>query len=68
MGNRLRELRERAGLSQEAFGAAVGVTRQTVISIEAGRYQPSLGLAFTIADYFEQTVEGVFRVDHADTR
>ncbi len=63
MANRLRELRLGSGLTQDALGNAVGVSRQTIISIETGRYIPSLGLAFKIADHFRTTVEEVFRVD-----
>ncbi len=60
MRNDLRERRERAGLSQGALAAALGVSRQTVNSIETGRYDPSLPLAFAIARYFNCTIEEVF--------
>ena len=51
--NRVRELRERHGpMSQAALGEAIGVTRQTVIAIEQGRYSPSLESAFRIARLF----------------
>lgn len=60
MKNRVRELRDAAGLSQEALAAHLAVSRQTVNSIERERYSPSLHLAFKIADHFDTTVEEVF--------
>lgn len=60
--NDVRELRTGAGLSQAALGAALGVSRQTVIAIETGRYDPSLPLAIRIARYFQRSVEEVFHV------
>ena len=60
MKNRLRELRQAAGLSQAALGETLGVSRQTVIAIETGRYDPSLKLALRIARQFGQQVEEVF--------
>ena len=59
--NRVRELREARGqMSQAALGEAIGVTRQTVIAIEQGRYSPSLESAFRIARLFGVGVEDVF--------
>ena len=59
--NRVRELRERNGhMSQAALGEAIGVTRQTVIAIEQGRYSPSLESAFRIARLFDVGLEDVF--------
>ncbi|HSK90207.1 MAG TPA: helix-turn-helix transcriptional regulator [Euzebyales bacterium] len=63
MKNRVRELREQLGLSQAQLGAAMGVSRQTINSIERGRYLPSLPLAFALACYFETTAEELFDVD-----
>ncbi len=63
MRNDVRELRERRGLSQAALGEALGVSRQTVNSIETGKYDPSLPLAFAIAKLFETTIEEIFHVD-----
>ena len=57
MRNRVREQRTQRGLSQAELAAALGVSRQTVISIESGRYLPSLPLAFTIARFFDLTVD-----------
>lgn len=59
--NRVKALREQHGaLSQAALGEAVGVTRQTIIAIEQGRYSPSLETAFRISRVFGVGVEDVF--------
>jgi len=63
MQNVVRRLRTERGLSQADLGGALGVSRQTVNSIETGRYLPSLPLAMTLARYFETTVEEVFDDD-----
>jgi len=60
MHNHLRTLRDERGLSQSALGEALGVSRQTVNSIETGKYDPSLPLAFTIARYFGLAIEEIF--------
>ncbi len=60
MKNSLRDRRTQRGLSQSELAAGLGVSRQTVIAIESGRYSPSLPLAFRIARYFDVTVETMF--------
>lgn len=60
MNNTVAELRRQRGLSQEALARAAGVSRQTIISIEKGRYAPSLALAFTLAEFFGTTIEVMF--------
>ncbi len=60
MKNRLRELREGRGLTQEELAKVLGVTRQTIIAIERGKYDPSLKLAFKIARFFGVKIEDVF--------
>lgn len=60
MENRLRELRERDSLTQEDLAARVGVSRQTIISLERGRYNPSLTLAYKLARVFGLRIEDVF--------
>lgn len=60
MKNRVRELRSATGLSQADLGEVLGVSRQTINSIETGRYLPSLPLAIAIARHFSTTVEDVF--------
>ncbi len=61
MENRLRVLRAEQGWSQAELGDRIGVSRQAVNAIETGKHDPSLLLAFKIADAFGQTVEAVFR-------
>lgn len=60
MNTQIPALRKQRKLSQEELADAVGVTRQTIISIENGRYTASLVLAYKIAHYFEMTIEEVF--------
>ncbi|MBU9734954.1 helix-turn-helix transcriptional regulator [Diplocloster agilis] len=60
MKTRIRELRKAAKLSQEELAEAVGTTRQTITSIEVGKYTASLVLAYKIARYFGLTIEEVF--------
>ena len=60
MENRLRELRERDSLTQEDLAARVGVSRQTIISLERGKYNPSLTLAYKHARVFGLRIEDVF--------
>lgn len=61
MKNCLSELRSAARLSQAELAEGLGVSRQTIISIEKERYDPALPLAFRIADYFSVSIEEVFR-------
>jgi putative transcriptional regulator len=63
MQNDVRTLRAEAGLSQQDLAEAVGVSRQTINSIEKERYTPSLPLAIKLARHFSRTVEEVFRLD-----
>jgi putative transcriptional regulator len=61
VGNDIRRWRfERGEMTQQALAAACGVTRQTIIALEAGRYAPSLELAFRIARAFDAGLEEVF--------
>lgn len=60
MKTKIQELRKERGLSQEAFANELGVTRQTVISLERERYVASLELAFKIAKFFGKSIEEVF--------
>ena len=60
MKNRLRELREERDLSQRELAERVGVTRQTINSVERGRYDPSLELAFELAEFFGCHTEDIF--------
>ena len=60
MKNRLEELRKDRGINQEELAAALGVSRQTIGSLENGRYNPSILLAFKIARYFGRSIEEIF--------
>ena len=60
MKNRIEEIRKTRGIRQEEFAKALGVSRQTISSLETGRYNPSIQLAFKIARYFGMTIEEVF--------
>ena len=60
MTNRIRALRTEQGLTQAQLAAALGVTRQTVIAVEQGRYSPSLELAFQIARALGRPIDQVF--------
>ena len=60
MKNRLEELRRQQGIRQEELAAALRVSRQTIGSLENGRYNPSIILAFKIARYFGMRIEDIF--------
>lgn len=64
MRNEIRRLREERSLSQAALGTDLGVSRQTINSLETGKYDPSLPLAFTVARYFGLSIEEIFHVDN----
>ena len=60
MKNRLEELRKARGITQEELAALLEVSRQTISSLEKGRYNPSILLAFKIARYFGMSIEDIF--------
>ena len=60
MKNRIEEIRKEKNIRQEDFARALGVSRQTISSLETGRYNPSIQLAYKIARYFNLTIEEVF--------
>ena len=60
MKNRLEEIRKARGLRQEELARELSVSRQTISSLEKGRYNPSILLAFKIARYFGLTIEEIF--------
>lgn len=60
MKNCIQELRKERGISQEKLAEAVGTTRQTITSIETGKYTASLQLAYKIARYFGKKIEEIF--------
>lgn len=60
MKNRIEQIRKERGILQEEFAKTLGVSRQTISSLENGRYNPSILLAHKIAKYFGMTIEEVF--------
>lgn len=66
MKNRIEEIRKSRGIRQEDFARTMGVSRQTISSLETGRYNPSIFLAYRIARYFGMSIEEVFIFDEED--
>lgn len=66
MDTKIKELRRERRISQEQLALAVGTTRQTITSIEVGKYTASLALAYKIAHYFGLTIEEVFDFSQID--
>ena len=60
MKNKIEEIRKERGIRQEDFAKEMGVSRQTISSLENGRYNPSIMLAHKIAKFFDMTIEEVF--------
>ena len=60
MKNRLEEIRKERGIKQEELAAALEVSRQTIGSLENGRYNPSITLAFKLARYVDMSIEDIF--------
>ena len=60
MKNRIEDIRKERGIRQEDFAKSMGVSRQTISSLENGRYNPSIMLAYKIAKYFGMSIEDVF--------
>lgn len=60
MKNKIEEIRKEKGIRQEDFAKEMGVSRQTISSLENGRYNPSIMLAYKIAKFFDMTIEEVF--------
>lgn len=68
MKNQLPRLRKALGLRQEELAQRLKVSRQTISAIENGKYNPSLDLAFVIADFFQLRIEEIFFPDREDTQ
>ena len=66
MKNRIEEIRRARGIRQEEFARVLGVSRQTISSLETGRYNPSIFLAYRIAKFFGMTIEEVFLFDEEE--
>ena len=64
---RLKEYRARLGVNQQEMGVLAGVSRQTISSLETGRYNPSIFLAHNIAKFFGMTIEEVFLFDEEES-
>ncbi len=63
MNNRIEEIRKDKGINQDELAKALGVSRQTISSLERGRYNPSITLAYKISKLFNLTIEDVFIFD-----
>lgn len=66
MKNRIESIRKERGILQEEFAKSMGVSRQTISSLENGRYNPSILLAYKIAKYFGMTIEEVFMFEEEE--
>ena len=66
MNNRIEAIRKERGIRQDEFAKMMGVSRQTISSLETGRYNPSIYLAYKIAKFFEMTIEEVFIFDEEE--
>ena len=66
MKNRIEEIRKEKGIRQEEFAKSMGVSRQTISSLENGRYNPSILLAHKIAKFFGMAIEEVFIFDEEE--
>ena len=68
MKNRIEQIRKERGIRQDEFAKIMGVSRQTISSLETGRYNPSIFLAYRIAKYFDMTIEEVFIFDEEEMK
>ena len=68
MKNRIEFIRKERGIRQEDFAKVLGVSRQTISSLENGRYNPSITLAYKIAKYFGMAIEDVFIFEEEDEK
>ena len=66
MKNRIEEIRKARGVNQEELAKALGVSRQTISSLENGRYNPSIELAYKLSKYFGMPIEEVFIFEEAE--
>jgi putative transcriptional regulator len=66
--NRVKELREKEGLTQKKLGEKVNVSRQAINAIETGKYDPSLWLAYDIAQLFNMSIEEVFNFKESERK
>ena len=66
MKNTISQLRKQRKITQEELANEVGVTRQTITSVETGKYIASLPLAFKIAKFFDMSIEEIFSIEEGD--
>lgn len=68
MKNRIRELREQDGLTQKQLGEKVGVSRQAINAVETGKFDPSIWLAYDLAQLFNLSIEEVFNFKESERK
>ena len=68
MKNRVRELREERGITQEQLGKIIGTSRQAINAIETEKFEPSIWIAYEIATFFNCTIEEVFLFEESDKK
>ena len=68
MKNKIEAIRKARGIRQDEFARHMGVSRQTISSLETGRYNPSIMLAYKIAKFFDMTIEEVFIFEEDDLK
>ncbi len=68
MKNRVKAIREKRGLTQKELGEKVGVSRQAIIAIETGKFDPSIWLAYDLAQYFGASIEALFLFEESDRK
>lgn len=68
MKNKIEEIRKERGIRQDELAKYMGVSRQSISSLENGRYNPSITLAYKIAKYFDMTIEEVFVFEEEDLK
>ncbi|MCI1945434.1 helix-turn-helix transcriptional regulator [Clostridium luticellarii] len=68
MKNRLKEFREKFGLTQQQLGEIIGVSRQAINSIETEKYEPSIWLAYDISKVFHKSIEDIFLFEESERK
>lgn len=68
MKNRVKELRERLGLTQKQLGEKIAVSRQAINAIETGKFDPSIWLAYDLSRFFSVTIEELFKFEESDRK
>jgi putative transcriptional regulator len=66
--NRVKAIREKRGLTQKELGEKVGVSRQAINAIETGKFDPSIWLAYNLAQYFGESIEALFLFEESDRK